>query len=122
MQWVFRFARGSSTGKPEERSRSRRAFPEGGLMTLDYQTKRGICAMARSGYPDLTPSETQVLQCFLCGLTAKDIATALQTNYATIASKHLPNLRKKFRVENNVDLVLACVWFGFCEPGLPKAA
>jgi DNA-binding CsgD family transcriptional regulator len=91
-------------------------------MTLAYETKRGLCAMARSGYPDLTRCETQVLQCFLQGLTARDIADSLQASYSSIVSKHLPNLRKKFQVRNDVDLVLACTWFGFCEPGLKKLA
>jgi DNA-binding CsgD family transcriptional regulator len=91
-------------------------------MTLDYQTKRGLCAMARSGYQDLTRSETQVLQCFLQGLTARDIADSLQASYSSIVSKHLPNIRKKFQVKNDVDLVLASVWLGFCEPGLKKLA
>jgi DNA-binding CsgD family transcriptional regulator len=89
---------------------------------LDYETKRGLCRMARSGYPDLTRRETEVLQFFLYGLTAQDIALAIQVSVSNITSKHMPNLRKKFQVENNVDLVLACVWFGFTEPGLQKAA
>jgi DNA-binding CsgD family transcriptional regulator len=91
-------------------------------ISLDYETKRGLCRMARSGYPDLTRRETEVLQFFLYGLTAQDIALALETSGSSITSKHLPNIRKKFGVENNVDLVLACVWLGFVEPGLKKAA
>jgi DNA-binding CsgD family transcriptional regulator len=77
-------------------------------MTLDYQTKRGLCAMARSGYQDLTRSETQVLQLFLRGMASRDIADALQSSYSSVVSKHLPNIRKKFYVQNDVDLVLAC--------------
>ena len=91
-------------------------------MTLSYETKRGLCAMARSGYPDLTRCETQVLQCFLQGLASRDIADALQASYSSVVSKHLPNIRKKFYVQNDVDLVLAAVWFGFVEPGLKKLA
>jgi DNA-binding CsgD family transcriptional regulator len=91
-------------------------------MTLQYETKRGLCAMARSGYQDLTRSETQVLQLFLGGLTSRGIADALQSSYSSVVSKHLPNIRKKFYVQSDVDLVLACTWFGFCEPGLKKLA
>jgi DNA-binding CsgD family transcriptional regulator len=92
------------------------------MIPLVYETKRGLCAMARSGYQDLTRSETQVLQLFLQGLTARDIADSLQSSYSSVVSKHLPNIRKKFYVQNDVDLVLACVWFGFCEPGLKRLA
>ena len=92
------------------------------MIPLSYETKRGLCATARSGYPDLTRSETQVLQLFLQGLSARDIADALQASYSSVVSKHLPNIRKKFQVRNDVDLVLACAWFGFCEPGLKKLA
>ena len=89
---------------------------------LDYETKRGLCRMARSGYPDLTRRETEVLQFFLYGLTAQDIALALETSGSNITSKQMPNIRKKFGVENNVDLVLAAIWFGFTEPCLKEAA
>jgi len=92
------------------------------MIPLSYETKRGLCAMARSGYQDLTRCETHVLQLFLQGLTARDIADSLQVSYSSIVSKHLPNIRKKFRVQNDVDLVLASVWFGFAEPGLKKLA
>src|SRR3982751_1443611 len=92
------------------------------MIPLSYETKRGLCAMARSGYQDLTRSETHVLQLFLQGLASMDIADALQSSYSSVVSKHLPNIRKKFYVQNDVDLVLACTWFGFCEPGLKKLA
>jgi DNA-binding CsgD family transcriptional regulator len=92
------------------------------MIALQYETKRGLCAMARSGYPDLTRSETQVLQLFLRGLASRDIADAMQASYSSVVSKHLPSIRKKFKVQNDVDLVLASVWFGFVEPGLKKLA
>ncbi|MFL6353367.1 MAG: helix-turn-helix transcriptional regulator [Bryobacteraceae bacterium] len=92
------------------------------MIQLSYETKRGLCAMARSGYQDLTRCETQVLQLFLQGMASRDIADALQASYSSVVSKHLPNIRKKFQVKNDVDLVLASVWLGFCEPGLKKLA
>jgi DNA-binding NarL/FixJ family response regulator len=68
-----------------------------------YLSKRIIDGYRKPGY-GLTKDQQEVVHLFLEGLPAKEIAKKMGRNTSTI-DKHLKNVRRRFDVSSNVDLI-----------------